>query len=204
MHLVDQRILGIGVLCLLAVMVVVKRLATGSILDKPTGNFIIQSVNIFNLFFLLVVNPLVAIALIVRGLDTLDPTHIHILESRPLMALEIAGLILYVAGFLLMGWALITLSRNYQLGGSTPRAEDSFVVQGPYRWIRHPMYAAALSIAFGLACLVQSLASLVVFFVYLVLILFLIPLEEARLLQAYDRAYAEYRKRVSRLIPFVF
>jgi protein-S-isoprenylcysteine O-methyltransferase Ste14 len=204
MHLVDQRILGFGVLSLLAMMVVVKRLATGSILDRPTGNFLIQSVNIFNLFFLLVVNPLVALALIARGLDVIDPTHIHILVPGALLALEIAGLILYVAGFLLMAWALITLSRNYQLGGSAPRADDMFVVRGPYGWIRHPMYAAALSIALGLACLVQSLASLVVFLVYFVLILLLIPLEEARLLQAYDRAYAAYREKVSRLIPFVF
>ena len=37
MHLFDQRILGIAVLCLLAVMVVVKRRATGAILDRPAG-----------------------------------------------------------------------------------------------------------------------------------------------------------------------
>ena len=64
MHLLDQRILGIAILCLLGMLVIVKRVATGSILDKPKGNLLVQLVNIFNLFFLLVVNPLAAILLI--------------------------------------------------------------------------------------------------------------------------------------------
>jgi len=32
----------------------------------------------------------------------------------------------------------------------TPRAGGQLVQQGPYRWIRHPMYSAVM--AFGLAC----------------------------------------------------
>lgn len=58
MHLFDQRLLGILVLVLLGGLVVVKRMATGSVLDRPRGNFLIQLVNGFNLFFLLMVNPL--------------------------------------------------------------------------------------------------------------------------------------------------
>ena len=63
MHLLDQRILGIAILCLLGILVTVKRVSTGSILDKPKGNLLVQLVNIFNLFFLLIVNPLAAILL---------------------------------------------------------------------------------------------------------------------------------------------
>jgi len=63
MNLYDQRILGIAILCLLGILVTVKRVSTGSILDKPKGNLLVQFVNIFNLFFLLIVNPLAAILL---------------------------------------------------------------------------------------------------------------------------------------------
>ena len=52
MHLLDQRILGIAILFLLGMLVIVKRVATGSVLDKPKGNLLVQLVNIFNLFFL--------------------------------------------------------------------------------------------------------------------------------------------------------
>jgi protein-S-isoprenylcysteine O-methyltransferase Ste14 len=204
MHLLDQRILGIVILCLLGMVVIAKQATTGSILDRPKGDLLVQIVNIFNLFFLLVVNPLAAILLIARSLATSDPTHLTIAEPWLLMVLEIAGLVLYVAGNLLMIGALMTLKRNYQLGGSAPRSDDQMVLDGPYRLIRHPMYAAALSIALGLACLVQSWAVFCVFCIYLVLILVLIPVEEDGLRKAYGDQYGAYRHQTRKLIPFVY
>jgi protein-S-isoprenylcysteine O-methyltransferase Ste14 len=204
MHLLDQRILGIGVLFLLGTLVIVKRVATGSILDQPKGDLMVQLVNIFNLFFLLVVNPLAAILLITRRLATIDPTHVTIAEPWILTVLELVGLVLYVIGYLLMAGALITLGRNYQLGGSVPRPEDTIVMGGPYRLVRHPMYTAALSISLGLACLIQSWAFFCVFCIYLVLIVLLIPVEEDGLRQAYGEQYVAYQQESGKLIPFVY
>jgi len=204
MHLLDQRILGIVILFLLGMLVMVKKVSTGSILDNPKGNLMMQLVNVFNLFFLLVVNPLAAILLILRRLDTVDPTQVTINEPRILMVLEIAGLMLYVTGYLLMAWALIRLGLNYQLGGSTPRSEDKMVAGGPYNLIRHPMYTAALTISLGLACLTQSWAFFGVSAIYLVLILLLIPMEEDGLRKAYGEQYVVYQKKARKLIPFIY
>jgi protein-S-isoprenylcysteine O-methyltransferase Ste14 len=204
MHLFDQRVLGIGILLLLGMLVTVKLAATGSILDKPKGNFIVQLVNVFNLFFLLIVNPVAAVFLISRRLGTIDPSHLTIDRPPVLTVLEIAGMMLYVSGFLLMAWALITLGGNYQLGGSAPRSEDKMVVGGPYRLVRHPMYTAALMIALGLSCLVQSWAFFYVFCLYLVLILFLIPMEEEGLRRSFGEPYLVYRQTTKKLIPLVF
>ena len=204
MHLLDQRILGIAILFLLGMLVMVKHVATGSILDKPKGNLMMQLVNVFNLFFLLVVNPLAAILLILRRLPTIDPTHLTINEAWLLMVLEIAGFMLYVIGYLTMAWALITLGHNYQLGGSTPRSEDQLVAGGPYNLVRHPMYTAALSISLGLACLIQSWAFFGVFAIYLVLILLLIPMEEDGLRNAYGEQYVVYQQKARKLIPFFY
>ena len=204
MHLLDQRVLGIAILFLLGTLVIVKRVATGSILDKPKGNLMVQLVNIFNLFFLLAVNPIVAILLITRRLTTIDPSHVAVNQPWILMVLEIAGLLKYVIGFLLMAWALITLGRNYQLGGSAPRSEDKMVVDGPFRLVRHPMYTAALGISFGLVCLVQSWALFCVFCVYLVFIFLLIPTEEDGLRKAYGEQYVSYQQETRKLIPFVY
>ena len=74
MYLINQRILGIVIVLLLGMLVITKQVTTGSILDKPKGKFLVQLVNIFNLFFLLVVNPLVAILLITQQLATADPS----------------------------------------------------------------------------------------------------------------------------------
>jgi protein-S-isoprenylcysteine O-methyltransferase Ste14 len=204
MHLLGQKTLGVLILFLLGMLVIVKQIATGSVLDKPKGNLMVQLVNIFNLFFLLVVNPLAAILLVTRYLTTIDPTHMVIDELWTLTTLEIVGLILYVLGFLLMAGALITLGHSYQLGGSAPRSEDRMIMDGPYKLIRHPMYTAALSISLGLACLIQSWAFLCVFCIYLVLIFPLIPMEEDGLRKAYGDQYGAYQQKARKLIPFVY
>jgi protein-S-isoprenylcysteine O-methyltransferase Ste14 len=153
----------------------------------------------------LIVNPLAAILLIARRLATIDPTHLTIDAPSVLMVLEISGLMLYMIGFLLMAWALITIGSNYQLGGSAPRFEDKMVVSGPYRLVRHPMYTAALTISFGLTCLTQSWAFLCVFCVYLVLILLLIPMEEDGLRKSYGgESYRTYRQKTRKLIPLIY
>ncbi len=204
MVLLDQRILGVAILGLLGMLVTFKRVATGSILDRPQGNLLVKIVNIFNLISLLVVNPLAAILLITRRLAMVDPTHLAIGSPGLGTGLEAIGLGLYVLGYLLMAWALVTLGHNYQLGGNAPRSADEMVLAGPYRFVRHPMYSAALCISLGLACLVQSLAAFALFCVYLVLIIALIPLEEDGLGRAYDTSYLSYQRKVKKLVPLIY
>jgi protein-S-isoprenylcysteine O-methyltransferase Ste14 len=204
MHLFDQRILGIAILFLLGGLVVVKRLTTGSIFDKPQGTFLVKLVNIFNLFFLLVVNPLAAILLITSLFGTIDLTRLIIGRSWLLLVIEVLGVAAYGLGFFIMAWALITLNRNYQLGGSAPRAEDKLVTDGPFKMVRNPMYTGALGISLGLACLTQSVAFLAVFFIYLAMIIPLIALEEKGLRNAFGERYDTYRQKVKKLVPFIY
>jgi protein-S-isoprenylcysteine O-methyltransferase Ste14 len=202
--MIDDGALGILIFVLLAVLVAVKRVATGSILDRPEGSLLVQAVNVFNLFFLLVVNPLAGVLLVTGRLAAIDPSHVVVHEPWLQMTVQVVGLAAYATGFAVMAWALVALRRSYQLGGLAPRPEDRMVTSGPYRVIRHPMYAAVLSIAFGLALLTQSLIGLAVLGIYLVLIHLLIPIEEARLLSAYGEGYAAYRRDTRRLVPFVY
>lgn len=200
MNLLGETLLGIIILLLLGMLVLVKRAATGDILDKPEGNLLVWLVNIFNLFFLLIVNPLAAILLLTHRLVAIDPTHLIIRDSLTLTAVELVGLVTCVAGFLVMVWALVRLGKNYQLGGSAPRTEDRMITDGPYRLIRHPMYASVLSISLGLSLLIQSWAFLLVFCVYLVLIVLLMPLEEEKLRRAYGEQYLAYSRKTHKLL----
>ncbi len=203
MHIINQRLLGILILILLALLVVIKRSATGSILEKPKPEPLLWLVNIFNLLFLLIINPLAAVIFIAEKGEGIDPSVVAV-PGPWIFILEITGLVIYVAGFVLMGWALMRLGKNYQLGGSDPRGSDRMILDGPYAYIRHPMYSAALCIAFGLALLTESLACLAISVIYLLLILLLIPVEEESLLRAYGDGYSSYRMSVRKLIPHVF
>lgn len=204
MVLFDQRLVGIVILFLLGLLVLIKQKTAGSVLDRPKGSFLVQLVNGFNLFFLLLVNPLAALLLISNRLEMINAARFNLTNLKLLTIFEITGLVLYVTGYLLMAWALIKLGSNYQIGGSIPRLTDTMVMNGPYQWIRHPMYTAALNISLGLAFLTQSWAFLGVFLLYLVLILRLIPLEERGLQGAYKKQYVPYRQKAQKLIPYVY
>ena len=204
MYLFDQTILGIIVLLLLGVMVAVKRFTTGMFLEKPRGNLQAVIANTYNIFFLLIAIPAAAILLIIGQQNIIDPIHLSSDMSGFMTGLEIAGLVIFILGNILMIWALTKLGHYYQVGGTLPRMADRMIIDGPYGLIRHPMYTAALSISLGLACLIHSLIYFVIFIVYLVLIILLIPDEETGLRQVYGKQYITYIQHTKKLIPFLY
>lgn len=83
-----------------------------------------------------------------------------------------------------------------------PRAGGQLVQQGPYRWIRHPMYTAVM--AFGCAAAWASTAG-VAWWTYLALVAVLCmkaSLEERWMLQSHP-AYADYRRRTRYFLPLI-
>ena len=205
MYLLDRRIAGIVILLLWAMPVAAKGMATGSLLkDRPRGGLRTWFTHVFNFLFLIVATPLAAILLIIRRPQNLDPAPLALGTSGLRAGIWVAGMLLYGAGCILLAWALFTLRGSYQVGGNVPRASDELVTRGPYRFVRHPMYAAALCISLGLACLTHSLAYFCMFCIYVLLILLLIPLEEDALHRSYGERYAVYRDTVKRLAPPFF
>jgi len=76
---------------MLAILVVIKRVATGSTLEKPHPCPLLWLVNIFSLFFLLIVNALAAIVLRGGQLEGVDPSSVEI-DSRWLLDfIELGG-----------------------------------------------------------------------------------------------------------------
>jgi protein-S-isoprenylcysteine O-methyltransferase Ste14 len=115
--------------------------------------------------------------------------------------LALAGAVAAVAGAALMLWAHRSLGPSFSTLPEPPR-QAALVERGPYRRIRHPMYAGGLllfgglSLAFSAAALVP-LAVLAAFW-------WLKASEEERRLESRFPDYAEYRQRTPhRLIPFV-
>lgn len=78
------------------------------------------------------------------------------------------------------------------------------VTQGPYRFIRHPMYASLLLAAWGIFLKqINLLSGLLVVLVSLTLLLTAIY-EERENLRIFGEAYAAYMQHTKRLVPFVF
>ena len=98
-------------------------------------------------------------------------------------------------------WVLVSIGSNISETVLTKR-DHQLVMHGPYRWIRHPLYAVALLLLLLLALLADSwfllLFPLVGFFVFRWIV---IPREEANLIKVFGEQYEAYRRRTGALIP---
>jgi len=107
-----------------------------------------------------------------------------------------------VAGALLGLWALSSnRPGNFNIR-PTPREGGQLVQQGPYRWIRHPMYSAV--IACGLAC-ARAGSSLWGWsgVVALVAVLATKARFEERWMITKHQGYAAYRAHTWRFLPWI-
>lgn len=115
-------------------------------------------------------------------------------------AWEAAGVI--AAGAALYGWCVWNFAA---VGRGTPGLWDApsrFVAVGPYRWVRNPIYIAALLIILGEAWLFGSLPLLAYAGIMAVFFhLFVTGYEERTLSRRFGSTYLEYRQMVPRWIP---
>ncbi len=101
-------------------------------------------------------------------------------------------------------YARISLGEYYSPRGKV-QAVGRLIRTGPYRWIRHPMYLAAIAWGIGWPLFVRSILGV------LVNSLFLLPAikirireEENELIKSFGDEYENYRKETWRLIPFIY
>ena len=105
------------------------------------------------------------------------------------------GGVLYLACL----WVFATVGRGTPGPWDAPRR---FVAVGPYRWVRNPIYIAALLVVIGEAWLFLS-PSLLLYAAAMGLFfhLFVMHYEEPRLQGSFGDAYIDYLRTVPRWIP---
>jgi len=112
------------------------------------------------------------------------------------------GLALCALGVGLAIVARAYLGRNW--GVPMSRKEDpDLVTTGPYRFVRHPIYAGALLAMLGSA-LAQTLFWVVPLVVFGIYFLYSARREEQLMATQFPGEYPAYRKRTKMLVPFVF
>ena len=91
------------------------------------------------------------------------------------------------------------------IGKGTPAPIDApkvLVIQGPYHWVRNPMYIAVLSVVIGEAILFRSFLLLgYALLVGLVVHMFVVFVEEPSLRRQFENSYETYLRTVPRWLP---
>jgi len=114
--------------------------------------------------------------------------------------LELAGLVLTVAGCLFAIWARLTLGSNWS-GQATVKASHELVVTGPYAFARHPIYTGLLTAAAGTALAIGEMRCLCGLALITLALIIKMSQEERLMMQTFPVAYPAYRQRVKALIP---
>ena len=117
-------------------------------------------------------------------------------------ALRWCGAPFAVGAAALFFWTLNTLGNNLTDTVVTRRVH-TLVTEGPYRWVRHPFYLAALAGGVGTALLAANLLILGATVGAFGLLVVRTPIEERHLAERFGGAYEAYRLGVPAFWPRV-
>jgi protein-S-isoprenylcysteine O-methyltransferase Ste14 len=101
-------------------------------------------------------------------------------------------------------WSRLTLGRNWSGAVASVGEDHELVVRGPYRYLRHPIYAGFLIAMLATALTIGTLASYLAVAVGLVAFLLRIRIEEALMLSQFPDDYRAYRQQTPALLPGVY
>ena len=105
------------------------------------------------------------------------------------------GLFLIVAGIVFLGRNLTAVPH--------PKENSELVQSGPYDIVRHPIYSGLIFGAFGWALVLNGEATLIYALILLIFFDIKSRREEKWLSEKYPE-YEAYKRRVKKLIPFVY
>ena len=138
-----------------------------------------------------------------------QPLLLHGKTSFPLLRINPAclhpagfygGIALTVAGYAATIWCYVIMGNAWRIGINR-QEKNQLVTAGPYRWIRHPIYAFQTMMLLGAVLLLPTICSVAIIFLHLFFVLIKAKDEEAYLLTVHGEVYREFMAKTGRLLP---
>jgi protein-S-isoprenylcysteine O-methyltransferase Ste14 len=102
-------------------------------------------------------------------------------------------------------WLLTALGSNVSETVLIKERHELVTNAGPYRWIRHPLYATGIGLFIAVGLMAANWFILALALIALILIrTVVVPREEEALVKRFGVAYEEYRRRTGAMLPRVW
>ncbi len=112
----------------------------------------------------------------------------------------IGGIVFTVAGYASTIWCYVIMGNAWRIGINR-KEKNELVTAGPYRRIRHPIYAFQSLMLAGAVLLLPTICSIAVLLLHLICVITKAKDEEAYLLGVHGDAYREFMVKTGRLFP---
>jgi len=129
-----------------------------------------------------------------------DYGHWHTLPALERPVLQGMGLTLYAAASAWQAWTDAYLARHF----ASDHARRGPMDHGPFRYVRHPRYAAAILAKSAFALVFASALGWLLALAWAALLLKKVSVEEDHLRNMFGNEYETYARRTARLLPGVY
>ncbi|MFI5212323.1 MAG: methyltransferase family protein [Ignavibacteria bacterium] len=118
---------------------------------------------------------------------------------------RVTGFVMIITGAVLMITQILTFIRFGQIMSPNPVPPESYklVQTGFYKFIRHPMYSAALFALLGVVVFYHSASGFIAWYLGVLFVLWKIRFEEKSLQEKFPE-YKEYQGKTKKLIPYLY
>src|SRR5882724_4743478 len=116
------------------------------------------------------------------------------------LPVRVGGVAVGLAGAVLLVWASVLLGR-LMIHEAAVREDHALIESGPYRFVRHPVYAGYLALLLGSGVASLNVCLWLLWPVSLLGILIQAASEEQLLRERFGRDYERYVRRTGRLVP---
>lgn len=130
----------------------------------------------------------------------LDYGHWHLVPQLLNPVLQTMGLVLYLCGAIWLIWTDRYLATVF----AGDLSERKVMTQGPYRFMRHPRYAALIASRLALALTLGSVLAWFFFLGWIWVNLRRVKLEEDHLRELFGSHYDRYAAKTARFLPGIY
>jgi protein-S-isoprenylcysteine O-methyltransferase Ste14 len=114
------------------------------------------------------------------------------------------GIVLMLSGIVFRQWAIWVLGRFFSTRVRIV-SDHRIVMEGPYRFLRHPSYTGMLMILLGLGLASRTwLGTIIILALFSLVIGYRMNVEENALKAEFGEEYLKYARKTKRLIPLLF
>ena len=141
------------------------------------------------------------LAVLILLADRLPFAQAHLVP--PSLVIMSIGTCLEIAGIALAVWGRHQLGANWSSAASVKEGHE-LVISGPYRVVRHPIYAGFLWAMLGAALMEKGLLWIAGLAILIPLFVYRMRAEENLMSAEFPDQYPEFQRRTKRVIPLVW